>query len=449
MSLFDKLRSITERIDAVGPGAPPLNTIVDRILGPTEVLIDGRRTLMCGSNNYFGLSFHPEVLAAAREALDSGGAGTTGSRAANGSYAGHRHLETSFARLYGKKHAQIFTTGYQANLGVIAGLCGPDDTVLLDVESHASIYDGARLSGATVYAFRHNAPGDLRRKLARQPDPTKCLVVIEGLYSVSGDVAPVSAFVDVCRDTGAYLMVDEAHAFGPFGARGLGRAEAEQVVAHVDFIVGTFSKTLAATGGFCVSDHDALPLLHYASRPYVFTASASPSSVAGVTAALRVVEREASPLQARLWANVRRARAGLRAAGFTIGPAESPIVPVILGPADRTVTFWRELLRRGVYVNLMLPPATKPEACVLRTSYSAAHSTSDIDRMVDTFIEVAQVVEGFEGSKVPELDPPRLAIPADRPLDALREVDGRDQPEARARAGGVTDETGARELADP
>lgn len=405
MSLFDKLRPIAERIDAVGPGAAPLNTIVDRILGPTEVLIDGRPTLMCGSNNYFGLSFHPEVVAAARTALESDGAGTTGSRAANGSYAAHRRLEESFARLYGKAHAQIFTTGYQANLGVIAGLCGPDDTVLVDVESHASIYDGARLSGATVYAFRHNAPDDLRRKLARQPDPTKCLVVVEGLYSVSGDIAPIAAFVEVCREVGAYLMVDEAHAFGPFGSCGLGRAEAEHVVAHVDFIVGTFSKTLAATGGFCVSDHDVLPLLHYASRPYVFTASASPASVAGVSAALRVVEREVEPLQARLWANVRRARAGLLAAGFAIGPTESPIVPVVIGPVDRTVAFWRELLRCGVYVNLMLPPATSLDACVLRTSYSSAHSAGDIERMVDVFTNVARLegsgVLGFEGSRVP------------------------------------------------
>lgn len=392
MSLVDKLRPIADRIAAVGPGAAPLHTVIDRVVGPTEVVIDGRPTLMCGSNNYFGLSFHPEVVAAARAALDLNGTGTTGSRAANGSYAAHRQLEASFARLYGTAHAQIFTTGYQANLGIIAGLCGPDDTVFVDVESHASIYDGARLSGATVYAFRHNAPEDLRRKLARHSDPTRCLVVVEGLYSVSGDVAPVSAFVDVCQEAGAYLMVDEAHAFGPFGARGLGRAEAEHAVAGVDFIVGTFSKTLGATGGFCVSNHDVLPLLHYTSRPYVFTASASPSSVAGVLAALHVVEHQVESLQSRLWANVRRARAGLRDAGFAVGPTESPIVPVVLGSVDRTVTFWRELLRRGVYVNLMLPPATPPDACVLRTSYSAAHSTADIDRMLNAFAEAGRVL---------------------------------------------------------
>lgn len=392
MSLFDKLRPLAEQIRAAGPGSAPLNTVIERVVGPTEVLIEGRRTLMCGSNNYFGLSFHPEIRAAVHASVDGDGVGTTGSRAANGSYAAHRQLEASFARLYGKSHAQIFTTGYQANLGLIAGLCGPDDTVLVDQESHASIYDGARLSGATLYAFRHNAPDDLRRKLARQRDPTRCLVVIEGLYSVSGDVAPVAQIATVCREAGACLMVDEAHAFGPLGSRGLGRAEAEEVLDRVDFIVGTFSKTLAATGGFCVSNHAVLPLLHYTSRPYVFTASASPASVAGVIAALGIVEREAPTLQARLWANIRRARAGLLAAGFAIGPTESPIVPVTVGPAEHAIAFWRELLQRGVYVNLMLPPATRPEACLLRTSYSAAHTADDIDRMLAAFIDVARAL---------------------------------------------------------
>lgn len=391
MSLFDKLQSTVDRLREAGPGAVPFDTHIEAVLGPTEVKIEGRRTLMCGSNNYFGLSFHPEVLAAARGALEQDGTGTTGSRAANGTYTSHRRLEQRFARLYGMRHALIFTTGYQANLGVIAGLCGPDDSVLVDVESHASIYDGARLSGASQFVFRHNSPEDLRRKLARQKDPSRCLVVIEGLYSISGDVAPVAAFADVCREAGAFLMVDEAHSFGAYGAHGLGRAEDDGALDRVDFVVGTFSKTLAATGGYCVSNHDALPLLHYSSRPYVFSASASPASVAGVEAALRILEREPER-KTRLWENVRRARAGLRTAGFDIGATESPIVPVIIGPADKTITFWRQLLRLGVYVNLMLPPATRPDRCVLRTSYSAAHTADEIERAVSAFVEVGRAL---------------------------------------------------------
>ncbi|MGE3510675.1 MAG: aminotransferase class I/II-fold pyridoxal phosphate-dependent enzyme [Vicinamibacterales bacterium] len=392
MSLFDKLHTTAERLAAAGPGAVPFATVIEAVLGPTEVVIDGRRTLMCGSNNYFGLNVHPEVLAAAHQALEAEGAGTTGSRAANGTYAAHRDLERQFATLFGVKHAQLFTTGYQANLGVIAGLCGPGDTVLVDLESHASIYDGARLSGATLFAFRHNAPDDLRRKLARQRDPSRCLVVIEGLYSISGDLAPVAAFADVCREAGAYLMVDEAHSFGVLGSRGLGRAEDEGALDRVDFIVGTFSKTLGATGGFCVSNRDALPLLHYTSRPYVFTASASPSTIAGVSAALRVIARDRASLQSRLWENVHRARTGLRAAGFEIGATASPIVPVTIGSADRAIAFWRGLLHQGVYVNLMLPPATHPDRCLLRTSYSAAHTADEIDRTVAAFTEVGRAL---------------------------------------------------------
>lgn len=177
MSLFDKLQPIAERLDAFSGGPVPFNTVIESILSPTEVLIGGRRTLMCGSNNYFVLSFHPDVLAAARDALSREGAGTTGSRAANGSYAAHRRLEEAFASAYGKTHAMVFTTGYQANLGVIYGLCATDDTILLDLESHASIYDGARLSGAQVFAFRHNSPSDLARKLARIENRSNCLVI--------------------------------------------------------------------------------------------------------------------------------------------------------------------------------------------------------------------------------------------------------------------------------
>jgi 8-amino-7-oxononanoate synthase len=391
MSLFDKLALTAARLESAGEGAVPFDTVIEAVLSPTEVTIEGRRTLMCGSNNYFGLSFHPEVIAAATTALDQEGAGTTGSRAANGTYAGHRRLEQTFADLYGMRRAQIFTTGYQANLALISGLCGPGDVVMLDFESHASIYDGARLSGASFFAFRHNSADDLRRKLARQPDPRRCLVVVEGLYSISGDVAPLTELAEVCQEVGALLMVDEAHSFGAYGARGLGRAEQLGVLHRVDFIVGTFSKTLAGVGGFCVSNHDELKLLHFTSRPYVFTASASPATVAGVEAALRIVTREPA-LRDRLWANIRRARAGLAAAGFEIGATESPIVPIKIGTADRAIQFWRTLLAQGLYVNIVLPPATHPDNCLLRTSYSAAHRFEEIDRAVTIFAEVGRAL---------------------------------------------------------
>jgi 8-amino-7-oxononanoate synthase len=395
MDLLDKLKPFADRVAAFGDGPIPFDTMIDQVIGPTEVLIGGRRTLMCGSNNYLGLSFHPDVLAAARTALERDGAGTTGSRAANGTFAAHRRLEDTFADLYGKRRALIFTTGYQANLGVISGLCGADDVVVLDMESHASIYDGARLSGAQVFAFRHNSPADLARKLARLPDSRRALVVVEGLYSISGDLAPLSEIAAVCREARAYLMVDEAHSFGVYGDRGLGCAEAQGVLDAVDFIVGTFSKTLAGVGGYCVSDHDALKLLHFVAKPYVFTASGSPANIASVQAALDVLRGNTS-FRTRLWENVRQVRAGLQRLGFTIGATESPIVAIEIGTADRAVAVWQALLAAGLYVNIVLPPACRPDACLVRTSYSAAHTPEQIERALAIFAAVGRALAVIE-----------------------------------------------------
>jgi 8-amino-7-oxononanoate synthase len=274
---------------------------------------------------------------------------------------------------------------------MISGLCGPDDTILLDIESHASIYDGARLSGARVFGFRHNSAADLAKKLKKIADPRSCLVVVEGLYSISGDVAPLADIVGASRAAGAWLMVDEAHSFGAYGAGGLGCAEAQGVLQQVDFIVGTFSKALAGIGGYCVSDHAALKLLHFAARPYVFTASGSPATIAGVDAALRIVGDD-NALRERLWANVRHVRAGLLRLGFTVGPTESPIVPVFVGTVERAVTMWRALLDAGVYVNIVLPPACRPDACLLRTSYSAAHTPAQIECALTTFEHVGRAL---------------------------------------------------------
>ena len=397
MNLLDKLAHIDERLRAFRGAAVPFDTVIDETSGPSEVIIEGRRTLMCGSNNYFGLSFHPDVIAASRAAVERYGSGTTGSRAANGTLAVHRDLESELAGFYGKRQAMVFTTGYQANLGIIAGLCGPDDVVVLDVESHASIYDGARLSGARIFAFRHNSPADLRRKLAIQPHGGRCLVVVEGLYSIGGDVAPLEEIVAACREAGAFLVVDEAHSFGAYGARGLGCAEAQGVLENVDFVVGTFSKTLAGVGGFCVSDHTALKALHFTARAYVFTASGSPSNIAGVQAALAIVRSDPS-YRHRLWENVRRVRAGLSQLGYRIGQTESPIVPIQIGAPERTVEVWQALLASGLYVNIVLPPACRPEACLLRTSYSAAHTPEDIDRALAIFEHVGRELDVIEAA---------------------------------------------------
>jgi len=389
--LLDKLRALAARRAEVDADAAfPGDTIIDEVLSASEVVIQGRRTLMLGSNNYLGLTFHPEVRAAAREAVDRWGAGTTGSRVANGTLAIHTALERELAAHFGKRHAVIFTTGYQANLSVVAGLCRAGDVVIVDADSHASIYDAARLSGATTIAFRHNSPEDLARKLARLPSGRRDrLVVIEGVYSVRGDVAPLKEIAAVCREHGAYLMVDEAHSFGAYGPRGLGRAEAEGVLDAVDFTVGTFSKALGNVGGFCVSDRPELDSLRLLARSYVFTASGSPATIASVRAALRVIARDSS-LRERLWANTRRLRARLEAGGCLVEPVESPIVSIPVGEELPAVALWQRLLEAGVYVNIMLPPACPHGACLLRASCSAAYTTEEIDRAAEVIAGVVR-----------------------------------------------------------
>jgi len=400
--LLDKLRVIEQR-RAEFAGSVPGETVIDRVLGPCEVVIDGRPTLMFGSNNYLGLTVHRDVVDAARQAVVEYGAGTTGSRSANGTLGIHAELERDFADWFGKRHAIVFSTGYQANLSIIGALCGTDDVILIDGDSHASIYDATRQTSSQVIGFRHNSPESLQKKLERLPAGARNrLVVVEGLYSVRGDVAPLREIVSVCRAHGAYLLVDEAHSLGTYGERGLGCCEAQGVLDQVDFIVGTFSKSLAGIGGVCVSDHPELRACHFLARAYVFTASGSPSNIASVAAALRVI-RTHPELRDRLWANVRLLRNGLKEIGLTIGESESPIVPIPTGDEERTIALWQQLLAAGVYVNLIVPPGCPKDACVLRASVSAAHTSDQIAQAVDILARVgadAGIIRGVAARTV-------------------------------------------------
>jgi 8-amino-7-oxononanoate synthase len=390
MDLLDKLRLVSARSAMFADAdAAPGVTVIERVLGPCEVVVRGRRVLMFGSNNYLGLTVHPEVMDAARQAVGEYGAGTTGSRTANGTLAIHEALERELAEWFGKRHAIIFSTGYQANLSVIGGLGGPDDVILIDADSHASIYDATRQTASQVIAFRHNSPDSLRKKLDRLPKRGRnCLVVVEGLYSIRGDVAPLRDIVSVCQSYGAYLLVDEAHSLGTYGPTGLGCADAQDVLDKVDFVIGTFSKSLAGIGGVCVSDHSELRALHFLARAYVFTASGSPSNIESVRAAVRVVRRHPE-LRDQLWANVRALRRGLRDLGYTIGETESPIVPILTGDETRTIALWQRLLSEGLYVNLIVPPGCPRDQCVLRASCSAAHTAEHLERAFGIFARAA------------------------------------------------------------
>lgn len=389
MGIFDKFQPLAaSRRDLEALGIDPFNVQIDRIISPTEGIILGKSTILAGTNNYLGLTFDPKGIAAACAALEAEGTGTTGSRMANGSYSGHRMLERELAAFYEKREAIVFSTGYQANLGMIAALAGPDDVVLLDADCHASIYDGCRLGGAEVIRFRHNNPEDLAKRLRRLgPRVTNTLILVEGIYSMLGDRAPLKEFVDIKREFGGYLMVDEAHSLGVLGDKGRGLVEELDVLADADFIVGTFSKSLGGAGGFCVSDHPQLDLIRYSSRPYIFTASPSPATIASTRHALRILA-EGSHLRRRLRDNAERLHACLTASGYTLGASPSPVIAVILEGKSEALKFWDGLLKRGVYVNLMLPPATPNGVSLIRCSVSAAHTPEQIDAICAAFADL-------------------------------------------------------------
>ena len=378
---FAPLRAAYDDVRAAG--RDPFAVRFERVLSPTEGLLDGKQVMLLGTNNYLGLTFDPACVDAAVAATRGAGTGTTGSRIANGTYGGHAELEERVARFLGKRAAMLFTTGYQANLGVLSTLAGRDDHLLLDADSHASIYDGARLGQAQVTRFRHNDPEDLARRLRLLRDkPGHKLIVVEGIYSMLGDVAPLREIAAVKREAGATLLVDEAHSLGVLGARGRGLVEAAGIEADADFIVGTFSKSLGAIGGFCVSDLEGFEDLRVACRPYMFTASLPPAITASVSSAIEAMEARPE-LRAALNRNGRQLYEGLRAAGFAVGPTASPIVAVRLPVPELAVAFWNALLEAGVYVNLALPPATPRGEALLRMSVSAAHTPEQIARAVD------------------------------------------------------------------
>ena len=384
--LFDKFEPIKDALRSITDcGLDSINIVMERVLSPTEAIINGRRTILAGTNNYLGITFDPECIEAACKALREEGTGTTGSRMANGTYAGHVALEQELAEFFDKDFCIVFSTGFTANLAMLGTLAGPDDVILLDSDCHASIYDGCRLSGAQFMLFRHNDPDNLEKRLKRLKDRSKnTLIVIEGLYSMRGDRAVLQDIVDIKNRYGACLMVDEAHSLGVLGEHGRGLAEEVSLEDHVDFVVGTFSKSLGSIGGFCVSNHQELDLLRYASRPYIFTASPSPAVIASTRVALKRL-RTRPELRSRLWENARNLYQRLHDMNFSLGPEPSPIIAVCMKDKEQTLTVWSGLLERGVYVNMVLPPATPDAYPLLRCSMSAAHTPEQVDMICDSF----------------------------------------------------------------
>jgi len=381
-------------------GQVPVRITMDKMLSPTEAVIDGRRVVTVGTHNYLGLSFAPECVEAAVAAVRAEGTGTCGSRIANGSFSEHEALEREIADYYGMNECMVFSTGYQANLGIISTLVGEGDYLVIDADSHASIYDASKQTQATIIRFKHNDPASLEARLRRlAKEPGNKLVVVEGIYSMLGDTAPLREFVDICKRYGAYILVDEAHSMGALGEHARGLAEAMGVLDDIDIVVGTFSKALGAVGGYCVSNLPDFEALRLTCRPYMFTASLPPSTIASVRAALKLIVTRPQ-LRERLWDNVRILYSGLAAAGFRLGPEPSPVVAVRLRSPEATIHAWRALLNAGYYVNVGLPPATPNGESLLRCAVSAAHSRSQLEGLIDALSDVAHRLGLIEHSRL-------------------------------------------------
>lgn len=394
MSLLDKLDAVAATRKALLPeGIDVFGIPIEEVYSSTEAKIDDRRILFLGTNNYLGLTFSSECLQAAHDALDNEGTGTTGSRMANGSYSGHRALEREFADFYRCNSCVVFTTGYQANLATISGLAGAGDVVLIDGDSHASIYDGCRLSGAEIIRFRHNDMADLEKRLRRLGERSRStLIVVEGIYSMLGDRAPLADIVQIKNTYNSTVLLDEAHSLGVLGQTGQGLVEETGLIDEVDFITGTFSKSLGGIGGYCVSNHPQLDQLRYVSRPYIFTASPTPATIASTRAALKLL-RDGAELRRQLWKNAHQLYSRLSELGYQLGPEPSPVIATILDSPQQALILWKGLLDRGIYVNLILPPATPEGKSLVRCSVSAVHSSEQMDYVGETFAELRQTVQ--------------------------------------------------------
>jgi glycine C-acetyltransferase/8-amino-7-oxononanoate synthase len=392
--LFDKFDPIiAEKAALLATGVnDPFNLVMEKVHSPTEATVNGRETILVGTYNYMGMTFDPDVIAAGKEALDQYGAGTTGSRVLNGTYQGHREVEEALKDFYGTSHAMVFSTGYQANLGLMATMAARGEYIILDADSHASIYDGCAMGNADIVRFRHNSVEDLDKRLGRLPAEAGKLVVLEGVYSMLGDIAPLKEMVAVAKKHGAMVVVDEAHGMGFFGPNGRGVYEAAGVEADVDFVVGTFSKSVGTVGGFVVSNHPKFEVLRLVCRPYVFTASLPPSVVATAATSIRKLKHAHNKRQ-HLWENSRKLHSGLKAKGFKIATetAESAIIAVLMPGQEACARMWSALIELGVYVNMARPPATPAGMFLLRCSLCAEHRAEQVDIIIDRFVQAAEI----------------------------------------------------------
>jgi 7-keto-8-aminopelargonate synthetase-like enzyme len=391
-SKFDDLIAMREGLLATGV-TDPFNLVMERVLSPTVAICNGKETILLGTYNYMGMTFDEDVIAAGKKAYDDFGAGTTGSRVLNGTFAPHRAVEAALREFYDMDHAMVFSTGYQANLGIISTIAGKGDYIILDIDSHASIWDGCAMGNAEVVPFKHNDVEALEKRLKRLPADAGKLVILEGVYSMMGDIAPLAEMIRVSKEAGAMVLVDEAHSMGFIGENGRGVAEAQGVLDQVDFVIGTFSKSVGTVGGFCVSNHPKFEVMRLVCRPYVFTAALPPSVMASSAVSVRKL-MQGKEKREHLWANSKTLHKGLTDLGFKLGTdtPQSAIIAVIMPDLEKGAMMWEALLHNGLYVNLARPPATPAGMTLLRCSLCAEHTAEQVQDILARFEAAGKAV---------------------------------------------------------
>ena len=381
MDVFDKAFAWRDLKIAKATGFYPyFKSISDS--DATEVVIDGRRAIMIGSNNYLGLTRHPKVIAAAHEAIDKYGTSCSGSRLLNGTLKLHHELERRFAKFLGKEAAICVTTGFTTNLAVLSALLGRGDVVFSDRQNHASLVDGIRLSYADEKRFRHNDMAQLEKLLRETDEKYGKLIVTDGVFSMEGDLADLKGITALAKQYGARVAVDDAHGLGVMGAHGRGTAEHFGVENDVDLVLGTFSKSFASLGGVCAGPQQAIDWIRHKARPFIFQAAMTPSAASACMAALEVIENEPERRE-RLWQITEKMQRGFKTMGFDTGVSVTPVVPLLIGEQLRTFKFWKALFEAGVFCNPVIPPAVAANQCLLRTSYMATHTDEQLDRVLD------------------------------------------------------------------
>jgi len=390
VDIFDKCSKFTAAKEAIEAGIYPFFRVIESAQDP-EVIVGGKKVIMIGSNNYLGLTNHPRVKEAAIEAVRKYGSGCAGSRFLNGTLDIHVRLEEKLARFMRKEAALVFSTGFQTNLGVISALVSKDDIVLIDKMDHASIIDGCRLSFGEVRKFRHNDMEDLERLLQQNNGRGK-LIIVDGVFSMEGDIADLPNIVRLAGKYGARLMVDDAHGIGVLGRSGRGTAEHFGLEDGVDLIMGTYSKSLASIGGFIAASEDVIHYVKHFARSLIFSASPPPASVSSVSAAIDIIEEEPQRRE-RLWQITNKMLNGFKTLGFDTGKSETPIIPVIVGEDRMAFTMSRMLLERGIFTNVAVSPAVPSGMALMRTSYMATHTDEQLDRVLKAFEEVGKALK--------------------------------------------------------